>query len=198
VAKVHLDTYVIAVRNKGTVMASSYGIELARGKKESRRQVAALRAKWPVAFPEENQNVRPLSLGAAGVISAAMDWQLPYTRGVLSIWKMTSAYCEAVLRHDQRIALDGSPAEAVDANSRDLAAKRLAELAARGPAKALAQAEAPTAGIPKPSKSKPSISKPSTSKPSNPAEPKPSPARPAETPEQLRARVRASLLRPTA
>jgi sRNA-binding protein len=163
-------------------MASTYGVELARGKKESRRQVVALRAQWPLAFPVENQDVRPLSLGAAGQISAAMDWQLPYTRGVLSIWKMTPAYCQAVLSHDQRIALDGSPAEAVDANSRDLAAKRLAELAARdaakasAPAKAPAHAKAPVAGKPKPA----------------PA------ARPAETPEQLRARVRASLLRPTA
>jgi sRNA-binding protein len=164
-------------------MASSYGIELARGKKESRRQMAALRAKWPVAFPEENQDVRPLSLGAAGTISTAMEWQLPYTRGVLSIWKMTPAYCQAVLRHDQRIALDGSPAEAVDAKSRDLATERLAELAARKLAPAPAQSEAPAAGKPNPSKPKLS---------------KPLPARPAETPEQLRARVRASLLRPTA
>jgi sRNA-binding protein len=124
------------VRNEETVMASTYGIELARGKKESRRQVAALRAKWPVAFPVENQDVRPLSLRAAGEISAAMDWQLPYTRGVLSIWKMTPAYCQAVLSHDLRIALDGAPAEAVDANSRELASKRLAELAARSPAQA--------------------------------------------------------------
>jgi sRNA-binding protein len=179
-AKRHPDAYVMPVRNEETVMASTYGAELARGKKESRRQVGALRAKWPLAFPEENQAVRPLSLGAAGEISAAMDWQLPYTRGVLSIWKMTPAYCQAVLGHDQRITLDGAPAEAVDANSRDLAAKRLAELAARTPKKAPAQAQAPAVGKP------------------NPSKPKPSPARPAETPEQLRARVRASLLRPTA
>jgi sRNA-binding protein len=182
---------VTSVRNEETVMASTYGAELARGKKESRRQVGALRAKWPLAFPEENQNVRPLSLGAAGQISTAMDWQLPYTRGVLSIWKMTPAYCQAVLSHDQRITLDGAPAEAVDANSKELAAKRLAELAARDLAKTLAQAQTPTAGKSKPSESKPSESKPSKSKPA-PA------ARPAETPEQLRARVRASLLRPTA
>jgi sRNA-binding protein len=185
-AKLHPDAYVMPVRNEETVMASTYGAELARGKKESRRQVVALRAKWPLAFPEENQAVRPLSLGAAGQISTAMDWQLPYTRGVLSIWKMTPAYCQAVLSHDQRITLDGAPAEAVDANSRDLAAKRLAELAARDLAKAPAQAQTPTAGKPKPSESKPSKSKPAPA------------ARPAETPEQLRARVRASLLRPTA
>jgi sRNA-binding protein len=185
-AKLHPDAYVMPVRNEETVMASTYGAELARGKKESRRQVGALRAKWPLAFPEENQAVRPLSLGAAGQISTAMDWQLPYTRGVLSIWKMTPAYCQAVLSHDQRITLDGAPAEAVDANSRDLAAKRLAELAARDLAKAPAQAQTPTAGKPKPSESKPSKSKPAPA------------ARPAETPEQLRARVRASLLRPTA
>ena len=168
-------------------MASTYGAELARGKKESRRQVVALRAKWPVAFPEENQAVRPLSLGAAGAISTAMDWQLPYTRGVLSIWKMTPAYCQAVLSHDQRITLDGAPAEAVDANSRELAAKRLAELAARPPKKAPAQVQAPA-----------QANAPAHAASSTAGKPKPSPARPAETPEQLRARVRASLLRPTA
>jgi hypothetical protein len=35
------------------------------------------------------------------------------------------------LCHDQRIGLDGEPAEAVDAEAKDLAANRLAQLAAR-------------------------------------------------------------------
>jgi hypothetical protein len=37
----------------------------------------------------------------------------------------------AMLCRDQRIALDGAPAEAVDAHARDLATKRLEQLAAR-------------------------------------------------------------------
>ena len=36
-----------------------------------------------------------------------------YTRGVLFGWKMTGAYCRAVLLHNERIALDGAPAETV-------------------------------------------------------------------------------------
>jgi sRNA-binding protein len=155
-------------------MASKYAIERARGQKESRRQLVALREKWPVAFPAGNQDVRPLSIGAAGEISMAMGWQLPYALGVLSIWKMAPAYCQAVLRYDQRIGLDGSPAEPVDVNSRDLAAKRLAELAARKTAKAAQRTVAPAAAK------------------------KPVSAPPLETPEQLRARVRASLLRRSA
>jgi hypothetical protein len=95
-------------------MASPYGIERDRGAGESRRQIEALRARWPLAFPAKHQDVRPLALGAAGEIAAAMGWSLPYTLGVLGRWKMAAVYCQAVLRHDQRIALDGSPAETVE------------------------------------------------------------------------------------
>jgi hypothetical protein len=60
------------------------------------------------------------------VIAAIMGWSIGYTRGVLFGWKMTAAYCRAVLSHDQRIALDGALAEPVDAKAKDLATKRLA------------------------------------------------------------------------
>src|SRR5438270_348034 len=103
-------------------MASNYRIERARGTKESSQQLALLRDKWPLAFPFEQQDVRPLATGAAREIAAVMDWPLPYTLGVLKSWKMASAYCQAVLCYDQRIALDGAPAEAVDTKARDLAA----------------------------------------------------------------------------
>jgi sRNA-binding protein len=97
--------------------------------------------------------------------------------GVLGRWKMAPVYCQAVLSYDQRIALDGAPAETVDAEAKDLAAKQLAQLAARK-AKKAAEAAAPAV-----------------------AKPKPAPAPPTETPhtpEQLRARVRAALLRRSA
>ena len=64
-------------------MTSPYRIERDRGSKESRQQVAVLREKWPLAFPAKHQDVRPLALGAAGEIAAAMGWSLPYTLGVL-------------------------------------------------------------------------------------------------------------------
>ena len=89
-------------------MSSSNRIERDRGIKESRRQLAVLRDKWPLAFPLNVQDVRPLAIGSTRDIAAAMSWSLSYTLGVLSTWKMAPVYCEAVLRHDQRIDLDGA------------------------------------------------------------------------------------------
>jgi sRNA-binding protein len=149
----------------GAGMASQYRIERDRGTKESPQQFALIREKWPLAFPVKQEDIRPLAIGATREIAAAMGWSLPYTLGVLGYWKLSPAYCEAVLCHDRRIALDGATVETVDAKAKDLAAKRLTRLAARKTAKAAV------------------------------AKPKPAPASPTEAPEQLRARVRASLLR---
>src|SRR5215469_13954821 len=109
-------------------MTSRYRMERERGRKEASQQLAALRKKWPLAFPVNDQEVCPLAMGAAREIAATMSWPLPYTLGVLGSWKMAPAYCEAVLSHDQRIGLDGGPAEAVDAKAKNLAAKRLEDL----------------------------------------------------------------------
>ena len=68
-------------------------------------------------------------------IATTTGWSLPYALGVLGRWKMAPAYCRAVLCYDQRIALDGTPAEPVDAEAKDLAAKQLAKLEARNAAK---------------------------------------------------------------
>ena len=149
-----------------------YRIERDRGTEDARQQLAVLREKWPLAFPVEHQDVRPLAMGVARQVAAAMGWSLPYTLGVLGRWKMTPVYCQAVLCYDQRIALDGSPAETVDAEAKDLATKQLAQLAARKTGKKAAEASAPAV-----------------------VKPKPPPAPPTETPEQLRGRVRAALLR---
>jgi sRNA-binding protein len=150
-------------------MASQYGIERDRAAEESWQQIAALRGKWPLAFPAKPHDIRPLAIGAAGEIAAAMGWSLPYTLGVLGRWKMAPAYCRAVLSHDQRIALDGAPAEAVDAEAKELAKKQLARLAAR---------KAATHKDPKAAKP-----------------PAPPPAHGGPPPKPLRDRVRASLLR---
>ena len=137
-------------------MSSSNRIERDRGIKESHRQLAVLRDKWPLAFPLNVQDV--------------------HTLGVLSTWKMAPVYCESVLRHDQRIDLDGALAEPVEAQAKELATKRLAQLAERKAAKKAAKA--PTVVTPEPP-------------PTPPAE---TPA----TPAQLRSLVRASLLRRSA
>jgi sRNA-binding protein len=126
------------------------------------------REKWPLAFPE--RDARPLALGTVGQVAEAMGWSIPYTIGVLTYWKMAPFYCQAVLSHDQRITLDGAPAEPVDTEAKELAAKQLAKLAARNAAKKPAQCP------PK-------------------AKPKSKPAPPTGGSAQLRDRVRAGLLR---
>ena len=121
-----------------------------------------------MAFPARAQDVRPLALGTVGQIAEAMGWSIPYTIGVLTYWKMAPVYCQAVLAHDQRVTLDGGPAEPVDAEAKELATKQLAKLAARKAAKQTAAAK---------------------------AKPKPKPAPTTEKSTQLRDRVRAGLLR---
>jgi hypothetical protein len=110
--------------------------ECDHGAKEHSQQLPALREKWSLAFPVRLEDVRPLALGVGDQIAAAMGWSIPYTLGVLRPWKMAPFYCRAVLSHDQRITLDGAPAETVDAGAKELAAKVLAKKsAAKPPAK---------------------------------------------------------------
>jgi hypothetical protein len=107
-------------------MSSTNRIERDRGIKEYREQLAELRKKWPLAFPVRDQDIRPLAVDATYEIAAVMGWSYPYTLGVLSRWKLAPLYCQAVLNHPQRVALDGSPAEMVEAKAKDLASKHLA------------------------------------------------------------------------
>jgi sRNA-binding protein len=157
-------------------MSGTYRIERDRGIKEYRQQLAELRQKWPRAFPVHDEDVRPLAVDAAHEIAAVMGWSYPYTLGVLSRWKMAPVYCRAVLTHDQRITLDGSPAEIVEAKAKNLATAHLARRAAGTAAKKAVKSVAPTVV---------------KSKAASP----PPQASPPETPKQLRDRVRASLLR---
>jgi sRNA-binding protein len=160
-------------------MASQYRIERDRGTKEAAQQIEVLRERWPLAFPVKGEDVRPLAISATDEIAAAMGWSRPYTLGVLRHWKMTAAYCQAILRHEQRITLDGAPAEPVGAEAKDLAAKQLERLAAGKATKNAAKA-APPAAV----KATPALAPPTET--------------PPKTPEQLRSRVRAALLRRSA
>jgi len=157
-------------------MSATYRTERDRGIKEYREQLAELRKKWPLAFSVRDQDVQPLAVDDTHEIAAVMGWSYPYTLGVLSRWKMAPVYCRAVLCHHQRIALDGSPAEVVEAKARGLATKHLARRAASATAKKAAKGAAPTAMKPK------HVSAPP-------------PAPPPEAPKPLRDLVRASLLR---
>jgi sRNA-binding protein len=156
-------------------MASEFQIDRDRGKKDARQQLAGLRERWPLAFPANPQDIRPLAIGAAREIATAMGWSIPYTLGVLSRWKMAPDYCEAVLAYDRRIGLDGAPAEEVSAEAKELASKQLARRAAKK-----------TAGASVPSEVTPEAA----AAPRRETTPL--------TPEQLRARVRAGLLRRSA
>ena len=157
-------------------MAATYRIERDRGIKEYREQLAELRKKWPLAFPVRDQDVRPLAVDAAHEIVAVMGWSYPYTLGVLSRWKRAPVYCQAVLWHPQRVGLDGSPAEMVEAKAKDLATKHLARRAATMTTKKAAKSAPPTIV-----KSKVASAPP--------------PTPPPEAPKPLRDLVRASLLR---
>src|SRR5271170_2896602 len=131
-------------------MAPTYRIERDRGSKEFPRQLAVLRERWPIAFPTEHEDIRPLAMGVAREVTAAMSWSLPYTLGVLTRWKMSAVYCHAVLSCDQRIGLDGSPAEMVDAEAKELATRQMAQLEARKAAKKAAETAAAAVAKPKP------------------------------------------------
>jgi sRNA-binding protein len=78
-------------------------------------------------------------MGVARQVASAMGWSLPYTLGVLTRWKMAAIYRQAVLSHDQRIGLDGSPAEMIDAEAKELATKQMAQIEARNAAKTAAE-----------------------------------------------------------
>ena len=106
--------------------------ERLRGLKESRVVIETLRALWPAAFPDKFRLVKPLKLRALADIVERTGWTPAYARGVLQGWKLRRAYCEAVLRENFRVDLNGEPVvEAVDEVARAIARKRLAEIAAR-------------------------------------------------------------------
>ena len=106
--------------------------EAQRAYREARIAIALLQQRWPAAFPEEPQQVRPLITGLAPLIAAALGWSPPYTRAVLRVWKLRPAYCRAVLAHPVRFDLDGNPTdEPVSDDARAQAKARLAAWANR-------------------------------------------------------------------
>jgi sRNA-binding protein len=105
-------------------MASQYGIERERGFKEAGQQLAVLRERWPLAFPVQAQDARPLAMGVANQIAETMGWSLSYSVGVLTYWKMAAVYCRACPY--------GTPVEAVDEGA--LRERREADRARQGEA----------------------------------------------------------------
>ena len=106
--------------------------EARRAYREARTAIALLQQRWPAAFPETSQQVRPLIAGLIPVIAAALDWSRPYTRAVLRTWKLRPAYCRAVLDHPVRFDLDGNPTEQpVGEDARTMAKTRLVTWASK-------------------------------------------------------------------
>ena len=92
-----LGFFVVSLRSVRAGMTSPYRIERDRGTEEAHQQLAVLREKWPLAFAAQHQDVRPLAMGVARQVAAALGWSLPYALGVLGRWKMAPVYCQAVL-----------------------------------------------------------------------------------------------------
>src|SRR3954452_562267 len=107
-------------------ITSDRNSEARRAYRESRTAIALLQQRWPAAFPEAPQQVRPLIAGLTPLIAAALDWSRPYTRAVLRTWKLRPAYCRAVLEYPVRFDLDGNPTEQpVGEDARTMAKTRL-------------------------------------------------------------------------
>lgn len=106
--------------------------EKIRGLRESRAAIETLHSLWPAAFPNKFKLVKPLTSRAQADIIARTGWSPAYTRGVLQAWKMSRGYCEAVLRENHRVDLNGKPLpETVDERARDDARKQLEAIAVR-------------------------------------------------------------------
>jgi sRNA-binding protein len=106
--------------------------EAQRAYREARTAIALLQQRWPAAFPEGPQQVRPLVAGLVPLIATALGWSRPYTRSVLCVWKLRPAYCHAVLAHPVRFDLEGNPTDQpIDEGTRAQATLRLATLANR-------------------------------------------------------------------
>ena len=107
-------------------IASDRNSEARRAYRESRTAITVLQQRWPAAFPEAPQQVRPLMAGLTPLIATALDWSHPYTRAVLRMWKLRPAYCRAVLEYPVRFDLDGNPTEQpVGEDARTMAKTRL-------------------------------------------------------------------------
>jgi sRNA-binding protein len=120
--------------------------ETKRGLAEGRQHLEALRARWPQAFPARGVDVRPLATGVTPIVAAEMGWSWAYARGVMMNWKAGKPYCDAILRHATRIALDGSPSgETVDDEARAMARERVEGHKARQERKAREAVDGPAA-----------------------------------------------------
>ena len=89
-------------------LTSDHKSETQRAYREARTAITLLQQRWPAAFPEGPQQVRPLITGLVLIIAAELGWSHPYARAVLLTWKLRPAYCRAVLAHPVRFDLEAT------------------------------------------------------------------------------------------
>jgi hypothetical protein len=63
-------------------MKSPHQIERQRDIKEAGQQLSALRERWPLAFPVQHQDIRPLALGVAHQVTHELGYFPRHPRGV--------------------------------------------------------------------------------------------------------------------
>lgn len=113
-------------------MPNQNKLELEAGIRDSRAVFPLIKTKFPDAFPDNTRDIRPLKLNVANEIAEKLGLSYHFVRGVLRHYVMSAKYCRAVLRHDERIGLDGRPnGEAIDEAARSLARVRLARIRER-------------------------------------------------------------------
>ena len=79
--------------------------------------------RWPALFRDD---VRPLASGCVDEIAAEMGWSVPFTWPALMRWKRSVWYCKAILKHTERVHMDGSVSgETVDDEARVMAQANL-------------------------------------------------------------------------
>jgi hypothetical protein len=105
--------------------------ELSRGRRQFRQHLPILHERFPLVFPENINAVKPLHHSVTAAIAQAMDWTLPFARGVVKRYKLPLPHCHAVSRHQERIGPDGEPVEGstVDDVDRFSAKCRIAKFA---------------------------------------------------------------------
>jgi hypothetical protein len=59
---------MILTRQGGVSVSTSYQTDRSCGTKDGQKQLAVLRGKWPIAFPADPKDIRPLAISAAGEI----------------------------------------------------------------------------------------------------------------------------------
>jgi sRNA-binding protein len=124
--------------------------EFMRGMKAAATAFTLLREHWPLAFPADGRQVQPLagSLATRNAIMAQLDWSQPYADGVLLAWKQRVAYCNAVLRCDERIDLAGiKTGKLVTEDARKMARGQLAAITERRERRAKTAAQTYTAPV---------------------------------------------------